>query len=613
MDPSLSAQVLVGAESVAQALEQRAAADWLRVTYAKHLYGGWWHEDGRFIEKPARHTIEFHEANKALFCPFCLICGKPERAEQGLSCTCEGGARFCWRHIGQAPKDEDAVFSCKEHGETPWRRALFYGTVLNAAGNQSGKTHGAASEFSAWILGRRPWDDTLTAPKRPGGLWLINVKDLQGDIPSIIQPELELRLASLNPYLVKNSNKAPAALELRETGEIIRFSSNVQVRNAGQAGTLGLEGPRFRGVWEDEPMERRSRDAILRGLIKERNVGWGREVISATILRSAYLFLNVYQQAANKGGELMDVYAMDSSVYDNPIYTPARVNQIVSQWTPEEREARIHGRALHLEGRVFSMWEDAVHVMDDDTFDPLLLGGSQEVLRSDAVEADASDWPIFCSVDPHTRRPWAIIWAAITPEDDILVVDCWPKEAYEKLKRSGKTLDQYADVIRAVERRFPGGSRRVKWREMDPNYGNTNALGGALTVQNEMQQRGLFFRCDGNNNIDEGHEAVREVLRFDKDKPLGTMNRPRLRVAASCRNVWWSFNNYVWKPWDDDTRTPADKPMDTGKDFMDCVRYMVMRKPRYRSWKSPDGSIQERRREYRERRKLARVRRSTAW
>jgi hypothetical protein len=72
--------------------------------------------------------------------------------------------------------------------------------------------------------------------------------------------------------------------------------------------------------------------------------------------------------------------------------------------------------------------------------------------------------------------------------------------------------------------------------------------------------------------IETGITKVREYLKYNADRPIDTVNKPRLFINPHCVNTIKSF-----KRWSRDPKT--GKVLDDNKDFMDCVRYLIMDHP----------------------------------
>lgn len=122
--------VLARAEAMRSAWRSSARKEWMEVQYARHLYGGWEREDGRWIDEPHLLGMKFHEACKSLWCPVCLLCNKGSK-----DCRCRP-PRGCWSYLGQIGKDWTDTLRCPnpQHGDIPVRQAL-YKSVFSLTGN----------------------------------------------------------------------------------------------------------------------------------------------------------------------------------------------------------------------------------------------------------------------------------------------------------------------------------------------------------------------------------------------------------------------------------------------------------------------------------------------
>ena len=560
MTSSSQLGTLLRANSLRQSLRQRLDRDFLATTYRTQLYGGWRRHDGKWIDVPHAVGIRFHEAVKMLFCPCCETCHRrPE------DCSCHAG-KTCFAYLGQAPKDEDVGFQCPrwpQHGKIPWRRATYFDTVAALPGNRAGKSRSLAAELSAQIIGRRPWDDTLTAPAGRNRQWAYIVPTLSKNVEMTILPFLNQFLAGRIAGTDKNSSGSPSALRLSDpSGDIIQILSHVQFYNQPKDGTNPFEGGEVAGIAWDEPMQHEPRMAIKRGLLNTRSQGGGlgREFMAATPMNSVYLLDKVQNRAANMGGPDKSIYVVTGTMDENPSLTEQAKQTYLDQMESEEREARRNGYFLHLSGRIYPTFDEAAHIFDPDLVKPL------------GTKSDPSSWPIVMAVDPHLRRPWAMLWAAIDHDDGLWVVDEWPRQPFHEMKRSNHTFADYAKIIKETEDSFPGGRGRVLWHIMDPNMGLSPATGsGYDTIVRAMGKHGVFFQTDVSDDIPQGHQAVRQLLAYDQERPLDELNQPALKVSKLCSNVIWGFRHYVFDEWRGQTgKQPKEKPSETGKDFCDC-------------------------------------------
>ncbi len=546
------------------ALRAVQAKHWLKNKYSAYLYGGWMRPDGHGGMEPApphKKAMRFHEAAKALFCP------------------------DCWSHVGQMGEDETEVFSCRCGRKTSLRDCRLYSVLFVGGGHQSSKTFGAMSEYCSWMRGERPWDGSITAPKGQGRDWGIGAMSFTKAFDQVICPYFETRMGDLISDRVMNANKTISHYRLVNGDRVHCYSYEQYLKAGRKEGSANVfqQAMFYAFLWDEVPPPG-ARVSTRRGLVRARSAGWGREIIAATPIRSPVLFDKVYKAARNKGGDQNHIYAIEFSIYDNPSLTPDAIEEIIHDYPAEELEARVHGRFLHLAGRIYDMFDDSVHVWDEDEYDPLVTFETQ----GNAVDdQEPSDWPIIMSLDPHDRKPWAMGWYALSPTGDMVCVREWPDQPIEKMQSARRFgFDDYAERIREVELTLPGGPSRVLWREIDPNFGRRGVTASkGKSIRDELRTLGYYFRDDVIDRKPDGHAAVSTLLRYDTEQPLSELNRPKLFVLSRCRNHIWSFGCYTHPEHVDPDKPPPKNPKEQGKDHMDCVRYAVMRKPRHRDWR----------------------------
>lgn len=190
-------------------------------------------------------------------------------------------------------------------------------------------------------------------------------------------------------------------------------------------------------------------------------------------------------------------------------------------------------------------------------------------------------YPKGLVVDPHTRKPFAMGWFMVTPQNDIVFFKEWPITPFYDTTNS-MSVPQYAELIKREEEGIPGGSSSVVWRILDPNYGRTNTVYTGRTLEEEFDNEGLVFDCQVDNDIETGHLAVRRRLMYDKKKPISTTNRPTLFFGHHLKNFTQAFLHYQYvDPSRRTDRDPKESPKEKWKDFVDLVRYVCMYDPQY--------------------------------
>ena len=488
-----------------------------------------------------------------------------------------------WDHpvMGAVTRRHDKAIEFHEACKDPE-----YKVLLIAGGNRSGKSHTGLSEFCAWIRGERPWDGTETAPRGNGRRWILAGQSFSEAFPSTLNPYFEQRMAD---WIVerKTDQRKNAISYVLKNGDIVKCLSYQQWDKASKQAGNPFEGSMWYGAYFDEPPPYDVWIAVQRGLVTGASQGWGKAIIAATILQHPWLLHEIYSEAHNMGGNKRDVYATHFTIYDNPFNTPEAIERFSADMSDELKQVRLYGRPRFLSGRVFPEFDEDYHIYDRELYDPL-----KEEFSNGAHSGLA---PIIMAVDPHHAKAWAMSWGVVLPDETLYVIREWPEKNYQKMGHADLGYDDYAAIIKEVESSWEGGSKRVLWREFDPNMARTpfTASSGS-TMQKEMRRRGLYFRTDVNDKVVQGHEIIHTRLQWDKGKDAepDELNRPHLFVEKGCMNLIWAFQNYAWEDYKDSEKGVKPTPKEPGKDQIDTLRYILSRKPRFRNWQRRDDWYQ---------------------
>lgn len=558
-----SARTIERARLAVDAMKRQSSSEWLASTYRKSLYGGWVREDGSEAP-PHKKAIKFHESAKSLYC------------------HADG------TYLGQIGSDRMEKFTCALCGSV---------------------------------------NEIPPATEEPGD-WLLSGPSFSKHFPLTLNPYFEEAMGDMIVDTVKNQQKVTTMYVL-STGDRVHGLSYEQYLKVGRDQTNPFEGPRWKGALFDEPPPREVWIATKRGLLKWQSkytkapfaqvhqtsfIGggnqssksytsrsefcanirgerpWdkslspflGRAIFACTPLTSPWLYHEIYRNAWNRGGSNRSIFAIEFDITDNPALTDKAIAAFSEGLSPEEKEARLHGRFKHLSGRIFTEFDAEVHVYEPSEFSPLNKS-------YDPLDPEASEMSVIMSADPHPRKPWFMLWVAIGADDRKYVVDEWPNEDFFAMKNSSLGLNDYAEVIADKEVAMPGGSHRVLWREFDPNMSRTpkTVADGSTTLVQEMEERGYYFESDVNDSISFGHSLIHTLLRWNDSEPLSAENRPMLYISSKCRNLLYAMENYMWDDRynQDPERAAPIKPKDLGKDPIDALRYCLAREQSPTNWR----------------------------
>lgn len=418
---------------------------------------------------------------------------------------------------------------------------------LVLGGNRSGKTVSSFHDVMWQLLGDYPdwYPEELKLPTPVYTRWIAT--DFKYGVGAVFQPYFDrLVPRSLIKRIVKTQQGILSKVFFKN-GSILDMMTNEQDIEEFE----GWSGHRLH---IDEPCSRSRYIASKRGLIDYA----GKVSFSLTPLSEPWIYDELYENPDNE-----DIFVATFQTRENSHIPADEIDKFEKSLTDDEKEARLHGKFVHLTGSVYKEFNREVHVVDHVEVQP--------------------NWRVVHILDPHDRKPHANLWAAIDEFNNYYIID--------ELETHG-TLPELAQKIKTSE-----FGKRVTLRIMDPNKAKAPAKVGAKgSLVSEMGQLGLSFYTNVNDKLDVGHLAVKKRLYYDKKKSVGVGNRPTLYFHKRCRKTISSMVRYIW----DDNRNPEskglkEKPKDVYKDFPDCIRYLVMANP---SYEVPQPLIQERPKSY---------------
>ncbi len=165
-------------------------------------------------------------------------------------------------------------------------------------------------------------------------------------------------------------------------------------------------------------------------------------------------------------------------------------------------------------------------------------------------------WERFKGIDYGYASESAVIWAALDPQDDTLIV-------YRELYQKGLTGEDLATKIFEYEKEDKLSVRGVLDSAAWARTGTTGpTVGEALTLAGHKLRRADKNRIQGKIQV---HERLK----------LNSKGRPRLQIFKSCPNLIKELQGIpvdANKPEDVDTKAPDHA--------YDALRYLIMSRPR---------------------------------
>lgn len=118
-----------------------------------------------------------------------------------------------------------------------------------------------------------------------------------------------------------------------------------------------------------------------------------------------------------------------------------------------------------------------------------------------------------------------------------------------------------------------GAREQVARRFLDSRFASTPHMEDdrPTTLLENYADNGLFYEVTPGDDVSEGVQLINDRLSYNAEKPIDAFNRPRLYIAASCKNTIFALN--TWRN--------AERNKGATKDPIDNLRYFVLQGVEY--------------------------------
>jgi hypothetical protein len=428
--------------------------------------------------------------------------------------------------------------------------------------HNSGKTEILVYEGISFALGERLWSGQRLPVRVPNRGRICVTSYLDGG-----KKVLEPKLRRIIPPALLEGGSWSKGTKVGQQGCVVevKFANGswFDVVSSEQE-SMKHEGADMDWFGFDEPLSREHWIANWRGLTDRSGYAMG----TLTPLTEPWIKEELWDKQFTEPDLY---YAFKGSTYDNVGYGLTRqgIKDFESQLTEDEKQTRIEGNFLILQGMVYKEYRDQLF-----DHDQAMAGNvSGHLIEPFSIP---EDWPRFVSIDPHDRTPTHVIWAAVDPHDDIYI--------YDEMAIGGKSVTEIAEEIKKREELHDEPGFRVV-RLIDPaSKQEKGSVEVGMSIYDMFMRAGIYCYLP-NHDITPGHKSVREYLRFQK-----TIRgfRPRMFIFKTLRGVRRSIMNYVYddrgtnKGSNKDYREPKDnKVREKDKHYPDTIRYLCVFGPKY--------------------------------
>ena len=403
--------------------------------------------------------------------------------------------------------------------------------------NQSGKTWAGAREAGFHFTGDYPgWYPQNLRIRQPSRGRIL-VKDFPKGVGEILEPAI---FKAIPKRYIKTIKRNSQGYIVRITG----INGSVFDVVTHDMDTQSLEGWQGHWVWCDEPPPRDKWIATMRGLIRLRGRAW----LTCTPLEEPWMYDEIYTNR--------DYFCVSIDITENDYLSKEEIKIFSDMLNEDEKEARLHGKFMHLSGLTYKEFSPDIHVKD-------------------ALPDDAGTWPRWMVVDPHTRKPFAVIYGAIDPMGRKWVYDEWPTGLFHQMRNSPFTPTDYKHLFSDMEKETV-----IYRRIMDGRFCKQPMGAGGDSLLEIFDDLGIHFEpsyiTSTLGTTDPGYLKLKDALRVSM-----VTNEPDFFVLKNCHNVIYAFQHNTWENYRDETQGVKERPAEFAKDFLDTIRYWLMDDPTY--------------------------------
>jgi hypothetical protein len=220
--------------------------------------------------------------------------------------------------------------------------------------------------------------------------------------------------------------------------------------------------------------------------------------------------------------------------------------------------------------------------------------GDAHIVKPEQIPSEGTN---YMCVDPTGGdRNWFMVWLRVDNLGRMFVYREWPNLARygewavpsSKADGSpgsaqkadcGRNLAQYRKLIRELER----GEREPLVRYIDPRAGKAPILSAkegnyslidhlakdVVDAEDNLSEPGMVFIPAAHTEIDEGVQAINNLLSYNMEEPITVLNEPKLYISEECGNLIYSLREW----------TGEDKDKGACKDPADALRYLITMDP----------------------------------
>lgn len=302
-----------------------------------------------------------------------------------------------------------------------------------------------------------------------------------------------------------------------------------------ESSTLGF-------VWFDEPPPL----AIFKATVARMRMGGLIVLTNTPLIGSAWMYDEIFCKPI-PGQRVFFEAEIEDNCQEHGVrgkLAHKDIENMVAQYTEDEKHARIKGKFHHLTGLIFKKFSRKIHIIKPLTPDML-----QNLVCLEAL-------------DPHPRNPDALMWAGKDAKGNTYVIDEW----YSK-----GTVHEVASIIHTKSAKY-----RLVRRIADPSI-FVKDQHTDISLADRFEQLGIEYEPASKERamaIRATEDALDYQMRGDE-----FLKKPMLYICSNCERTIWEFEHWQWDDWRGRTierKDPREAPVDKDDHMMENLGRILL-------------------------------------
>lgn len=300
-----------------------------------------------------------------------------------------------------------------------------------------------------------------------------------------------------------------------------------------------FEQAKLDGVWIDEKTTEAVYGRLIPRLIDKRGF-----ILYSDIPEQFWQFERLQEAPAEAG-----IYFQHFKMRDNERNLPeGEIERASARMSRDEREQKVEGKFLVMEGIVFREYDDTIHAINDFLIPP--------------------HWPRWRMIDYGASSPTACAWVALGPTEEAFIY----REHYER----NLTVPRNASMIL----RASGGENYVATL-LDPHAIDKPPVyyGSSPTIADQYSAAGIRTKGWPYINVIGEHATVQVVKKRFEDRTL--------HVFKSCTNMRRELRSWKYVLDKEGRPKATDAYENDNNHLIDCIKGFLATKPVYTQFSGP--------------------------